>query len=88
MCLFTCTLCFASPQTPLYEQFRKDVDAAQATVHRIHFAWCFFEDSLACEQGDTALYDSLALACDKLVEWQSTHQTAALRVVCLSDGKV
>lgn len=36
--------------------------------------------------GDTALWDSLALAVDKLNEYGRNHPTAKKRIVCISDG--
>jgi hypothetical protein len=40
------------------------------------------------KEGDTALYDAVNSACDKLTEWRKKYATAKLRILCLSDGKV
>ena len=39
-------------------------------------------------EGDTSLYDAVAMAADKLIDWGSRHPEAKRRIVCLSDGKV
>lgn len=38
-------------------------------------------------QGDTALWDALALASDQLEQHSRVHPQAAKRIVCLSDGR-
>ncbi len=38
-------------------------------------------------QGDTALWDALALANDQVMEYSQKFPMAKKRIICLSDGK-
>lgn len=37
--------------------------------------------------GDTKMYDAINVAADELTTWHTKHPKAALRILCLTDGK-